>query len=388
MSLTIVIPTKARYETLYETIVLSLRLKTVIQVLVLDSSDKELPEKILEIISIDKRIEYLNTPVNFNAVENFNYGIDYIKGRYCLYIGDDDMLIDATDKIMDQQYYDDFDAIACSFPVSYHWPGYTTRNQGEKLGASLILRNFTGETIKYDNPKRELMLVAEKSFLGPQHLPRIYLGIVKTSILKKIQTIHGAVFGGVSPDIYSSALISNHIKSYCLIDYPFIVPGAAPKSTSALGGADKHQGNFKDSNHIRAFKNLEWIDNIPMYYSVETVWAYSMEMALRKLKMDYGINYKNLYKSFSIGSLNFLRILFATSFRQNKSLIKSVHAVGLSSLRANAKNLKALVSKLAYFQSPHKKIVIHKLTNSIDAAYFLEERIREKYFDISKSAEL
>ena len=115
---------------------------------------------------------------------------------------------------------------------------------------------------------------------GVLDMPRAYAGMVSRELIERIVTRHGALFGGVSPDIYSAALISLEARRACRLDFPVVVPGASGGSTSGHSARGRHVGGLRDNAHIGAFKNLVWDERVPEYYSVPTVWGFSLLKAI------------------------------------------------------------------------------------------------------------
>ncbi|MFX7977155.1 hypothetical protein ABTK65_20135, partial [Acinetobacter baumannii] len=86
--------------------------------------------------------------------------------------------------------------------------------------------------------------------------------------VERIVARHGELFGGVSPDIYSAALISLESQKSYQVDFPIVIPGACAGSTSGKSAQGRHVGGLRDNAHIGAFKNLVWDARVPEYYSV------------------------------------------------------------------------------------------------------------------------
>jgi hypothetical protein len=266
------------------------------------------------------------------------------------------------------------DALVTTFPASYLWPGNNTKTHATTLSATVIINDYDGKVTLFDEPKVELKKASEKSYLGPQHLPRLYLGIVNSSVVKEVHQKYSGVFGGVSPDVYSSALLAWHVKKYAIIDYPLIVPGAAPKSTTALSANKKHVGRFSESAHLQAFPNLRWPADIPMLYSTQTVWAYSMQAALDKLGACININLVNLYRSFELSDFELLKVLFRCSLANTKRLDIAADCVIRAAGRAAVQFIKVGVSRVLISRRPPNAQVFKNITNSGMAKSLIERK--------------
>ena len=127
-------------------------------------------------------------------------------------------------------------------------------------------------------------------------MPRAYAGMISRQLVERIIETHGALFGGVSPDIYSAALISMESRKSYRVDFPIVVPGACAGSTSGKSARGRHVGGLRDNAHIGAFKNLVWDERVPEYYSVPTVWGYSLLKGIEDMpqwlrKADFSMLY-------------------------------------------------------------------------------------------------
>ena len=107
--------------------------------------------------------------------------------------------------------------------------------------------------------------------------------MIAKSCIDEVVERHGALFGGCSPDIYSSRLLSSIVKRLATIDLPILLAGASKTSTSAQRAERSDVGLLKDNDHLGRFKNLVWNPRIPEFYSPFTVWAQSYLQAEERL---------------------------------------------------------------------------------------------------------
>jgi hypothetical protein len=114
---------------------------------------------------------------------------------------------------------------------------------------------------------------------GPQALPRAYFGVVSARCIRQVVDRYGALFGGVSPDVFSSRLLSEVVTNCVSVDLPFIAGGASKSSTSAGRSERTDVGKLRDNDHTGRFKNLAWDARVPAFYSPFTVWAQSLMQA-------------------------------------------------------------------------------------------------------------
>ena len=163
-----------------------------------------------------------------------------------------------------------------------------------------------------------------KTLVASQQMPRAYLGLISKKLIDRTLAKYSKLFGGVSPDIFSACLLSHEVVNYCIIDYPFIIPGSTAESTSGKSAEGSHKGSLRENDHIKPFKNLIWDISIPEIYSVSSVWGFSMLEACKKLPTDYTLNFPRLYIKSILRTPEFYNeILFSAKiyFKGNFNLI-------------------------------------------------------------------
>lgn len=199
------------------------------------------------------------------------------------------------------------DVINFTFPILYYWPDFIHRRSGSKMSGSLRVSNFTGTITKYNSRNKLHEALADLGG-GVHDMPRAYSGIISRSIVEEIIKKYGSLFGGVSPDIYSSALISYVGFIGIKIDFPIVIPGISGGSTSGLSGNGKHVGKLRENPHIGAFKNLVWDNRVPEFYSVPTVWGYSLVKAMEKIDdANFRPDFTRLYAKCMIFHSNYFK---------------------------------------------------------------------------------
>jgi hypothetical protein len=229
------------------------------------------------------------------VVDNFNEASRAATGRYLSFIGDDDFVSSEIVNVARWALTQRVDALKFNFPALYYWPDFRQRTQGDALAASLRIGAFDGSIVKHD-AKKALFEALNNFGGGVMEMPRAYAGMVSADLVKTIQQKHGLLFGGVSPDIYSATLISLEAQNCVKISFPVIVPGASGASTSGQSAHGRHVGSLRDNEHIGAFRDLEWDVRIPEFYSVPTVWSYSLLKAVEAAKLPGSkVNFARLY---------------------------------------------------------------------------------------------
>lgn len=257
-----------------------------------------------------------------NAVENFNYAIDKAQGHYILIIGDDDTVLPNIVNLLKYLQEKSVDAVRFNFPYEYFWDD--CYEEHKNLNNSMRATSFTGEVTEFD-ALTEAMEAGNNFGHGVLKMPRAYLGVVSRPLIDRIENKYGKLFGGVSPDIYSSLLISYESAKTVNVDFPVVIPGSSGASTSGKSVNGKHVSELMDNDHLSAFPNLKWDLKIPKFYSTHTVWAFSYLQALSSIKNHdnfmfepdfYRLYIKTLYtyKAYSKYTFKSLRLSLSRNY--------------------------------------------------------------------------
>ena len=356
--LSIIIPTHNRAHYAVPTIRCVLSIAANIEVIVSDTSEKDRISEHFVNDSDWSRVHLLRPAAPLSVVDNFNEGLRKATGDYLLFLGDDDFVTQEVTELLLWAKRNQVDAIQFRFPAHYYWPDFKHRRRGDHYSGTLHIGKFSGSVIRH-NAKSALSKAATNLGGGVFDMPRAYAGIVSRNLAEKIVTKHGALFGGVSPDIYSAALIADSATHSICVDYPIVVPGSSGASTAGQSANGKHVGGLRDNPHIGAFKNLIWDELVPEFYSVPTVWGYSLLRALERVETFAPPNYGRLY----------VRCLF-------------YHR---AYLRVTMKSVSAAVRKIGFYRitwmmitgcSAEIKWIVGKIINIIRAKYgLISERV-------------
>lgn len=296
--LSIVIPTRDRPNYLMASLEVITSYCPLAEVIVCDNSvDDCLRNKLGKFASFN--IKYVYSSETLSVVDNFERARKSASGEYLLFLGDDDSIGPGLYQVAEWSSQNHIDAVISygdTFLANYFWPGVQSKYYGSKYSGRMFVAGFTGKATRLD-PLLAMRASATNPGSGLGFMPRAYHGLVSKALLDQIDSSYGYVFGGVSPDIFSAILISSVASNCWRIDYPFVIPGASPKSTAGQGAERSDSGSLNAVDHITRFgKSLVWDQLIPEFYSPHTVWAISMTKAL-DLVNDEGviINYPRLY---------------------------------------------------------------------------------------------
>ncbi|MGR5094948.1 glycosyltransferase [Vibrio maritimus] len=384
MLLSIVIPTKGRNKYLIEVVnsIINMNLNNT-EIVIQDNNDTdELSKFFVEYIDSNK-VVYNHTSEPLSFIANFELAVSLANAEYITVIGDDDIVNPKIESlIQDVCQKTNFDVMVPSTrSLFYIWPDTYDISKSSKLQAGkglLTSRPFTAEYHKVD-VRNELTDFFESGCLDylDTALPRIYHGVVKRSLVSKIKGMYGHFFGGLTPDIYASIMLSLHTNSVVCVDYPLTIPGACKKSGSAASETGAHTGELKTAPHFNNRGSYTWNKLVPAIYTVETIWA---ETAIKALldtgkypefvinldRLIYVLNYKypSLMKSY-IGNYEANKIYelgFLSTYIFNKNIKWKMKKIceKLGIIRSEYLAISDLSDILAYVSSIEKKEITER----------------------------
>lgn len=230
----------------------------------------------------DARLKYVHSNERLSMTENHEKALKLADGEYICLIGDDDSVSKRIVDVAKFAQANDIKIITPPVKATYYWPDFRTKFYGDKHAGKVYLDNFSGE-VTYINLSDRLNLSLAQACQGTDRLPKLYHGLVHKTVIEKIRQVNnGVLLYGTSPDISASlsiCLVGG--DNYCMIDFPFTIPGGSAGSNSGRSALGKHKGDLKTDPHLAPFKNLVWADEIPKFFSVETVWAHAAWETLR-----------------------------------------------------------------------------------------------------------
>ena len=283
--LSIVVPTHERARYAIPTITSLLELTgDETEIVVADTSAVDAITPALAGIPGGSRVTVVRPGQGLSVVDNFSAGLREARGDYLLFLGDDDLVSPVIVDLLRWAAANDVDALKLSFPALYYWPDFLHKRRHDFYAGSLHIQAFSGRVSHHD-ARAALRDAAIDLGGGVGEMPRAYAGIVSRQLVERIIRKHGTLFGGVSPDIYSAALIATEAKRCVYVDYPVVIPGSSGASTAGQSAQGRHVGKLRDNAHIAAFKSLAWNPIVPEFYSVPTVWGYTLLEALKRVEL-------------------------------------------------------------------------------------------------------
>ncbi|MBR3419158.1 MAG: glycosyltransferase family 2 protein [Oscillospiraceae bacterium] len=292
--LSVVIPTKNRYEYLKECLKSLADLNSdKIEIIVQDNTLQN--EEIISFIEAldSKHIKYFHSTAELSQTGNSDLAVSHVTGEYCTYIGDDDALcrsaIDAA------EYMKKNHILACVNDVAtYHWP-------------DVVFEHEKKPALSFDNRECTVRMLDSKKVMDDflswgcqdiKYLPRIYHAIIHRSVLEKIKEKTGSYFPGPSPDMANAVSALLLMKRYAYISLPLILSGYSYKSAGGMGLRGAHSGSLSAVKQLPANAEAEWSPRIPKVWLGYTVWPESAEKAFIRMDQEAyisRINYHAMY---------------------------------------------------------------------------------------------
>ena len=285
--ISIIVPTKNRTEYALKTIeqILSIDDDS-IQLVVQDNSDTNNLKDSITHFCNDSRLKYNYSSELLSFVDNFSLAVSLADGEYICVIGDDDGINPEIVKIARWASENNIDAIKPEVQAVYIWPETGILLHNKKANDGYMRISKISKKIRVCNTKTELKKLLNN---GCQKyltfdVVKLYHGLVKKSCMEEVKKQIGVYFAGLSPDIYSAVALSIVIPEVISIDYPLTISGICKKSGSADSATGKHTGELKDAPHFIGHTGYSWADEVPKFYSVETIWADSSLAAIKDMK--------------------------------------------------------------------------------------------------------
>lgn len=290
---------------------------------------------------VDDRLKYFKITEPLSMTENHNYAFSKANGKYLCLIGDDDTVAMDIMEVCKWANDNNIKIINHTMGANYIWPDFKSLKMGYRHSSRLYIKKEVGESSSLYNSKVELNKAFARAFQGVEDLPKIYHGIVRADLFEDIKNKYGNYFFGASPDISAAILLATSCESYIVTKYPFTVPGASGGSNTGRSAVGKHKGDLKTDPHTKRFRNLVWPEEVPSFFSVETVW---MQAAMETLKIA---------NPSDVGKINFARF----------------YALCLLKHGDNYKSVLKSIDKCIYLKKKNQKIMI--VTESINLLFRL-----------------
>ena len=306
--LSIVIPTRNRYQYLKKCVELLERLdSSLVEILISDNSDDNSEFKRYLATNSFDNINYFYTKERMSQTENSEFAVERATGEYICFIGDDDLVLPSMIDLARRMKSDGNDACLFDIP-KYYWPDLVENLKGHEY---LSYKEPTFKTKRINSRqalKREVLLGCQN--ITP--LPRVYHGLVSKNLLNEVKSFFGAFFPGPSPDMANAVAVSYLAKSPIRISFSPMISGFGNNSAGGMGQRGKHAGPLKGNFQLRDDIEDSWNNKIPKIWLGSTIYAFSAYSALSCIKDS------KLYRKINYGAVFFE----VRRFKEYKPLIK------------------------------------------------------------------
>ncbi|QIM43504.1 glycosyltransferase family 2 protein [Leclercia adecarboxylata] len=241
-----------------------------IRIIVLDNSNI-INQDVVDICQETDWI-YDNNECQLSVSDNFNRGIEYVKSRegYSTFIGDDDFVTPSALKVCKKLESDNIKVFRPVFESLVYWKGFTSRRGA--VTSDFEVRKNSRLVQTFHNFVKKFIFKDINKCDGPQFnmIPSFYHCIFSNSIVADFK------FGPFAPDSYSAGFLQRqHVSSYSEISNA-IIPGSAPKSSSAYTAVKDGFDSFASHGHTNAFLDNDTLEEIAaLPYRSDYIWYLS-----------------------------------------------------------------------------------------------------------------
>lgn len=272
--LSVVIPTKNRYETLIPLVdALIKNISVGMEIIIQDNSDdNSIMQNRYDAI---ETVKYYYHKEWLSVVDNCDMAISHSNGEYVTFIGDDDAVAPQIFELAQLLKENNVDSCVCSY-LMYRWPS--------ALGNSRNSFEYYKEYNHSFVPKIEKMLtkLLRTGAHNKKGCPCVYHGIVKRELLNQVYETTGSYFPGPSPDMANSTSLLLFAKRHVVTDIPFIIDGYSKASTGHLTESKKHVGKLEDQTFLPKDTVANWTPYLPKIWLPNTIWPESAVQALKR----------------------------------------------------------------------------------------------------------
>lgn len=315
MLLSIIIPTKNRYTTLFSVVdmILSFNVNEDIEIVVQDNSDNN--QEALAFIEERKKyvnLKYFHSFEKLSVIENSDRAVLNSSGEYVCFIGDDDGIMPNILEVTNWMKENGYKALK-SYKPSYYWPNQKSNILSNDSSGVLKFKKWKNKSYKIIQSDTALEFALNRGGVTIASLPCLYHGIVEKKTLDKIFSKTKTYFPGPSPDMANAIALTQVIDSFVYVSYPVVISGKSTMSTGGAGVLHQHIAKIEDVKHLPKETAERWDSRIPKYWTGPTIWAESVIKCLENFQNYDSIskfNFDYLYSHILVFNRNFSNIIF------------------------------------------------------------------------------
>lgn len=362
VKLSVVVPTKDRYENLKALYHQTLELLETGQVeLVVYDTSGDRDSRLAKMLEEDRNVRYIFSLDSSSISETISQALTYASGEFVTVIGDDDFLHPDVLRYLSNAACDDTD-IVIHTPAHYWWPDIVfVENSRSLRPASLVFaKDYSAEISELSSEKeRGRFFDSGSMYIG--RLPRLYHGFVRRVVLKELVDFFGEMVVGSSPDISLALQLSYVRKKYVHIDFPLTVYGACYNSGGGMTARKEHYGDIEKMSFLPANIGANWDINLPKVWTERVIYAQTAYEVSEKIGKSCRTN---LFRTY-VGLLVYehkLNSIFIPFFIERVGIVQTVVIVTRSflirmirhlRLRFSSRNYRVIYNVDPYFVNNH-----------------------------------
>jgi len=317
--LSLVIPTKDRQKYVEQIAEAFVELKDArIKLVIHDNSEFALQSKCLN----TSGVKYIHCDDRLSMHENFAKAISYVDTPYLCVSGDDDFFCHYISQIVDYLGKNDISAIVSNEITRYWWSDVNHRLFKRFLPGQVRVPWHRGKlVVSESSSEMALANCLQSGGTEISMLPKLYHGIVKTSIIRMLEKKYGSAFPGPTPDMASASLIALHVPSFHRSSLPFFVSGTAGGSAGGKGVEKRHKWKLENTPWFDKKYIDRWHINTPRVASGPTLWAEGVLQSYDTFGRKPLLNWSALYaRVLAEGSISFREL--STFISKNEDLMR------------------------------------------------------------------
>lgn len=323
--LSIVVPTKDRYEYLEQLVDLIISFKLPEIEMVIQDNTKE-NERILGFLESrdTTNIKYFHTAEQIPISLNSDKAVLNSSGEYICFIGDDDGV---TKYILDGVRWMKNNGVEAAKPaeVYYIWPDASEAFR-VKQAAVINYKKFTGK-VKTLSSLNELLKVLKEGIPDRGNMPLAYHGIVSRRLMDRVYEKCGTYFPGNSPDIANAVALSLLDSKYVMVDLPWAIYGNCVLKGGGEGlPGRKFPPELTDIPWWAEGAEERWYKKLPKVAVGETIWPDSAIYSLKQMGRGDLLSSFNLYKCYARFLIAYPKLShFIYDVCDNRSALRIAH---------------------------------------------------------------
>jgi glycosyltransferase involved in cell wall biosynthesis len=297
--LSIIIPTKDRYDTLIPVIdsFLNHIAGDDYEIVVQDNSADNTRWLQYANSRQDEKVKYFYDALPVSIKDNTNRAFENSCGQYLLFIGDDDFVSPYVLEVAEMMKEKGIENLI--YPCGYYWWNtveFASENHYHRKEA-LWMPKKAAAVLQEKDAKKELDRVLRNGAVHYYDLPRMYHGLTRRSVLERIKQQTGAYLVGSCPDMafcVSAALV---LDSYYYLNFPVSIFGGSRNSAAGWVAKKVHYARLEEVAFLPSNINAIWNKNIPRYWSANTIYAQTTCEVLQSFKSDKEVDFIPHYAS-------------------------------------------------------------------------------------------